>query len=41
MRVDKFIWCVRLYKTRSLAADVAAMWVALNFGVQVVFPERT
>ena len=31
MRIDKYIWCVRLYKTRTLASkNVAAEKVKLN-----------
>jgi ribosome-associated heat shock protein Hsp15 len=30
MRIDKFLWCIRLYKTRNLAADACKknkIWV--------------
>lgn len=35
MRIDKYLWCVRLYKTRSLAQDALRLGRVRVGGVQV------
>ena len=39
MRVDKFLWCVRLFKTRSLATDACRRGQVMH-GEQVVKPAQ-
>ncbi|MDR2912438.1 MAG: RNA-binding S4 domain-containing protein [Alistipes sp.] len=43
MRIDKWLWCVRIYKTRTVAADAVKMnrvsvggaWVKASYDVKV------